>query len=117
MDNFLQLVCNVNGIKIIKFIAVTTFAHNDYIDFEKIVFSNISSLINNQYGNYLIQCIIEKWPKEYAVKVSVVYMQRLNYLILQKFSSNVLEKLIIILGQVIFFILLILLSPINYHYH
>lgn len=110
-DDVLKLACDANGIKILKFYAQTVYTNTDYNRLEKMVFENIGVLINSQYGNYLLQCIIENWDIKYSWKIINKYKTKLLQLVTQKYSSNVIEKLISTVGEVSAFkIIIIFLS-------
>lgn len=100
LENMMKLACDPNGIKVLKFYAQSVFQNNDHLLLETKVFDNISSLINSQFGNYLIQCIIENWSVDYAWKIVNTFKKKLLQLVTQKYSSNVVEKLINCIGEV-----------------
>jgi hypothetical protein len=100
LENMMKLACDPNGIKILKFYAQCVFQNNDHALLEIKIFDNINSLINSQFGNYLIQCIIENWSADYAWKIVNTFKKKLLQLVTQKYSSNVVEKLINCIGEV-----------------
>ena len=100
-DNFLKFACNPFGIKIIKIYAKKIISNKLYFDnFESLVFTNLDKLINDEFGNYLIQVVIEYWNKSYSWKIVQLYENNLIDLSISKYSSNVIEKLIVILETV-----------------
>lgn len=102
LDNLMKLACDPNGIKVLKFYAQSVFQNNDHALLEEKIFDNLGSLINSQFGNYLIQCIIENWSIDYSWKIVDTFKKKLLQLVTQKYSSNVIEKLINIAGEVSF---------------
>lgn len=95
VDNFLILSTNQYGVKLIKMFAVKVLEAKDYFHiFEKIAFENINKLINDEYGNYLIQTIIDYWHCSYSSKIISLYEGSLLSLSNKKYASNVIEKLL-----------------------
>lgn len=99
-QDLMKLAIDSNGIKVLKFYTQTIYTNNDHHELEKVVFENIGVLINSQYGNYLLQCIIENWDIKYSWKIINKYRNKLLQLVTQKYSSNVVEKLISTVGEV-----------------
>jgi len=100
IDNFSDLCFDSNGVKIMKFFAVISYVNSDYEYLNELLFSKLNELVNQQYGNYLLQCIIETWDTSFAKKIVESFKHKYLLLILQKYSSNVIEKLLITLGKV-----------------
>ncbi len=95
IDNFLLLSTNQYGIKLIKIYAVKLLESKDYFNiFEKVTFENINILINDEYGNYLIQTIIDYWHCSYSTKIVSLYEGNLLFLSNKKYASNIIEKLL-----------------------
>ena len=99
-ENFLLIATDSNGIKIMKFFSVVCCLTEDYDLLSDYLYENLECLIKNQYGNYLIQCIIDSWPKEYILKIAKITRKNYISLMADKFASNVIERLIISLDVV-----------------
>jgi hypothetical protein len=92
LENISKLIFDSNGICVLKkFI-------NANQDPEKrkflldIITKNALEIVQNPFGNYLIQHIFEEWGHEIAKDILNVIITNLISLSMQKFSSNVVEK-------------------------
>ena len=101
IDNFISFSYDQYGIKIIKLFAISvannlsnSIKKKNFEIFEAKIFENIEKLINHEFGNYLIQVVIYNWKILYAWKIADYFENRLLELSMNKYSSNVLEKLI-----------------------
>lgn len=95
LDNFIEFSSDVYAIKIIKIFVLRVSNNSDFfIKLEEIIFKNLSYCIINEYGNYLIQTIIENWNKKYSIRIINSFNGNLINLTINKYSSNVYEKLI-----------------------
>ena len=61
---------------------------------------NCLEIIQNPFGNYIIQHILEEWGSEVCKDVTKLIHQNIISLSMQKFSSNVVEKCIDLLDEV-----------------
>lgn len=61
----------------------------------KAVLDHTKDIISNQFGNYALQYVLENGPIEYAYKALECIQGSLIRFCTQKYSSNVLEKLIL----------------------
>lgn len=103
IENFITLACDQYGIKILKIFCHGMPKVDKYFDlFEEKVFTNIECLINHEFGNYLIQSVIDTWKIFFSWKIVEKYDKKLLNLSMNKYSSNVLEKLITKLETVSF---------------
>jgi hypothetical protein len=94
-ENFMTFACDQYGIKIIKLFCNSVHKKSKYFEiFEEKLFSNLFSLINHEFGNYLIQSAIESWKIFFSWKIVEIFDKRLLSLSVNKYSSNVFEKLI-----------------------
>ena len=97
MDLFIKeipmLAINKKGCKLLKD-CFDSFSNDNVIKIVKCIEKNITTIITNQYGNYIIQSILEMKNKE--IKKSVFDLVRNNLILFatQKYSSNVIEKCI-----------------------
>jgi hypothetical protein len=63
---------------------------------------NCLEIIQNPFGNYIIQHILEEWGPEISKDVTKLIHQNIISLSMQKFSSNVVEKCMDLIDEVIF---------------
>lgn len=95
ISNFMLFACDQYGIKIIKvFVNGVVYYSALLQQFESIFLINIKLLINHEYGNYLVQAVIDSWGILYCSKIMNAFSFNLISLSINKYSSNVLEKLI-----------------------
>jgi len=91
-DNFLELVLDQNGICVAKkFVS----GNCDAVIRKRILdclTQNGVDIIQNPFGNYIIQYIIDSWGISSCTTVIQVIAHNIVTLSLQKFSSNVVEK-------------------------
>ena len=93
-ENFLELAYNNNGICLVKKILLMTHKKELHIKLKKLVFNNALNLIVHQYGNYAIQIIIENWDETDLKEILEIYENKYIFLSNQKFSSNVMERIL-----------------------
>jgi len=60
-------------------------------------------IIRNPFGNYIVQYIIDEWQEIYCEDIFYFVLNNLKSLILEKFSSKVIQKIVEIIGKVINF--------------
>jgi hypothetical protein len=65
------------------------------------VLSNTLEIIQDPFGNYVIQHVIFEWGVEYCKEVLSIISSNIISLSMQKFSSNVVEKSLDICSKVI----------------
>ena len=98
MNNIIFLSVNPDCVFIVeKFIETITINENK-IRINNIIFMNCLQLANNPYGNYLIQFILKVWKNEGIGDIQNIIIENANYLVQQRYSSNVIEKCIEIFG-------------------
>ena len=92
INNFVFLSFNSDCVFIVeKFIDSLTIIENK-IKIMNLICLHCIQLSNNPFGNYLIQYIIKKWKNEDIQNIRNIIIENSNYMIQQKFSSNVIEK-------------------------
>ena len=91
-DNFLYIANNNNGICIIKKILSFTNKKSLHDKLKGIVIENAIYLIQQSYGNFVIQVIIESWS-DYKEIISL-FKDHFFKLSLEKYASNVIERCI-----------------------
>ena len=93
-QNFLKLAYNNNGICLVKKILLMTHKKDLHIKLKKLVYDNALNLIVHQYGNYAVQIIIENWEETDLEEILELYKNKYLFLSNQKFSSNVIERIL-----------------------
>jgi hypothetical protein len=92
INNLYFLSINPDCIFIVeKFIDTITIQYNK-IRILNIIYINCLQLSNNPYGNYLIQYILKVWKNENIQIIHDIIIQNANYLVQQRYASNVIEK-------------------------
>ena len=91
-DNILKLAKNCNGICLVKKILTFINKKNLHEKIKQIVKENALGLIKHQYGNFIIQGIVEYW-NDYR-EIIELYKNNFISLSLEKYSSNVIERFI-----------------------
>jgi len=92
LDNILKLVFDANGICVIKKLIN---GNKDPAIKQRIlqtIQKNCLEIIQNPFGNYIIQHILDEWGPEICKDVTKVIHFNIISLSMQKFSSNVVEK-------------------------
>jgi hypothetical protein len=91
-EKFLYIANNNNGICIIK--KILTFTHKKKLHekIKNIVKENAMYLIQQSYGNFVIQIIVEHW-NDYRDIINL-YKGQFFKLSLEKYASNVIERCI-----------------------
>ena len=93
LDNFISLSCHVNGLCVAKRI-LTLSAQTGLYRNELIYILNTScvSLIQNPYGNYALQVVIDQWDESSIISIISPLISHIAKLSLMKYSSNVIER-------------------------
>ena len=94
VDNFLFLANNANGLCIVKKAIVIEYKKNYFDNIKKLSEENALMLIQNPFGNYALQCLIENWEVEDLDNIFKNFIGKCSVLSIQKYSSNVIEKCI-----------------------
>lgn len=92
LEDFQNMVLNTNGICVIK--KLINFNKDDSIKdiVKKEIMKNCLEIVQNPYGNYLIQFIVSDWGLKKFPEIKPVLLENVISLSMQKFSSNVIEK-------------------------
>ena len=93
-NNFIDLSYNINGICLVKKLLLMTHKKELHQKLKKIVYDNALNLIIHQYGNYVIQVIVENWDDNELENILNIYKNKYTYLSKQKYSSNAVERII-----------------------
>ena len=93
-DNFMDLACHINGICVVKKLILMMHKRELHEKVKKIIYENTLNLIVHQYGNYVIQVIMENWEDSELEDIINLCKDKYVYLSNQKFSSNAVERII-----------------------
>ena len=74
-----------------KFIDTITIKTNQ-IRIQNIIYLHCLQLSNNPYGKYLIQYILKVWKNQDIQNILNLIIENANYLVQQRYASNVIEK-------------------------
>ena len=94
IKNFILLSYHINGICIVKKIMSLTNKKEYHLKIQKIIYDNSINLIQHQFGNYVIQTLIETWEMKEILYICSNYKNKFTFLSMLKYSSNVVERLI-----------------------
>ena len=99
LGNIKQLSLNSNGICLVKkYIANNVIIQNK----QKLINAlteNCLEISQDPYGNYAIQYILDEWSQDDCSKVVNIIIENICSLSKQKFSSNVVEKIIELIDE------------------
>ena len=93
-SNFLDLAYHINGICIVKKLILMTHKKELHEKIKKKIYENTLNLIVHQYGNYVIQVIMENWESNELDDIVNLCKDKYLFLSNQKYSSNVVERII-----------------------
>ena len=93
-SNFLDLAYHINGICIVKKLILMTHKKELHEKIKKIIYENTLNLIVHQYGNYVIQVIMENWEDNELEDIINLCKDKYLFLSNQKYSSNAVERII-----------------------
>ncbi|MCQ2817136.1 MAG: hypothetical protein MJ252_07715 [archaeon] len=91
-QNFLFLANNPNGLCIIKKIIIVENKRNNHKIIQKNIEDNALVLVQNPYGNYALQTVLNYWNFEDCQGFMKCFRENFLLLSTQKYSSNVIEK-------------------------
>ena len=93
-NNFIDLSYHINGICIVKKILLMTHKKDLHQKLKNKIIENALNLVIHQYGNYVIQTIVENWDDNEIKDIINLYKKNYIYLSELKYSSNVIERII-----------------------
>ena len=93
-NNFIDLSYHINGICIVKKLLLMTHKKDLHQKLKNKIIENALNLIVHQYGNYVIQVIVENWDDNELEDIINLYKNKYICLSKQKYSSNVVERII-----------------------
>ena len=94
-ENFHKFVKDSNGICVIKKFIKKNQSEELRKLFLDYISKNVIEIVQNPFGNYVIQFIIEEWGYETVKYTLVLVLKNIVSLSMQKFSSNVVEKILL----------------------
>ena len=94
-DNLLECLCTKSGSCVFSRIIKCDIASEGVINMIDNILKNIGNYINNEFGNFAVQKIIELNDSEYNDKIYEYIQDKIVSLSSQKFASNVIEKCIL----------------------
>ena len=94
INNIIKLALDSECVFIAKkFISSITIKENKN-RIKDIICENCIQLATNPFGNYLIQYLFQIWKNEDIEKLNNIIIDNANFLVKQRYSSNVIEKAI-----------------------
>ena len=93
-DNFIFLSNHVNGLCLVKKILIIQYHNNSYSNLKEIIINKCSELIENPYGNYALQIVIDNWNNNDLFDIFKQFFGHLTELSSMKYASNVIERFI-----------------------
>ena len=93
-NNFMDLSYHINGICIVKKLLLMTHKKDLHQKLKNKIIENAQNLIVHQYGNYVIQVIVENWDDNELEDIINLYKDKYIYLSKQKYSSNAIERIL-----------------------
>ena len=93
-NNFMDLAYHINGICIVKKLILMMHKKELHEKLKKKIYDNTLNLIVHQYGNYVIQVIMENWEDDELEDIINLCKDKYVFFSNQKYSSNVVERII-----------------------
>ena len=94
MDNYVYLANHVNGLCLAKKILMLEYKKENYKRLKQILFDHCLDLIENPYGNYALQIVIDYWDADDVIEIISKLLGHCTELSMMKYSSNVIERCI-----------------------
>ena len=96
ISNFISLATHVNGLCLAKkAILIANNPNSNYYQvLKRIISEHCLTLVQNPYGNYAIQVVVDNWNKNDVLDIISALYGYMSLLATMKYSSNVIEKLI-----------------------
>lgn len=108
-DNFLTLACDAQGVCLIKkyIISLNCSCNSVKSDFINQIYGWIPKLVNDNFGNYAILCIIDEWKLGPCEKLIKIFEKNLAMNSSHKFASTLIQRafdLMSIVGILIYYL-------------
>ena len=94
LSNLQNLCFNSNGNCLVKKMIKETKSIDNMTKITNIITEYCIEIAQDPYGNYVIQYLFEEWDKNCIAPIIDILIENISSLSIQKFSSNVSEKLI-----------------------
>ena len=91
---------DANGICVIKKLISENKSNIIKVDILKKIMEDCNEIIRNPFGNYIVQFIIDEWQEFYCDDIIYYVINNLKSLLLEKFSSKVIQKIVDLIGKV-----------------
>ena len=93
-ENLIYLSNHPNGLCLVKKTLVLQYKKEFYQIIKQKLIDNAYELIENSYGNYALQIVIDNWMHDDIIEIFKQFFGRCSELSIMKFSSNVIERFI-----------------------
>ncbi len=94
IENLIFLSNHPNGLCLVKKTLVLQYKKEFYQIIKQKLIDNAYELIENSYGNYALQIVIDNWMHDDIIEIFKQFFGRCSELSIMKFSSNVIERFI-----------------------
>ena len=94
LDNFVYLANHVNGLCLAKKILMMEYKKENFQLLHSILVNHCLDLIENPYGNYALQIVIDYWAHSDVIDIISKILGHCTELSMMKYSSNVIERCI-----------------------
>ena len=94
LDNYVYLANHVNGLCLAKKILMLEYKKENHNRLKQILCDHCLDLIENPYGNYALQIVIDYWEQEDVIEIISKMLGHCTELSMMKYSSNVIERCI-----------------------
>lgn len=94
IENFELLAMDQSGICVIKNILLCKDNPKYFLALKKLVLEHLTTLVNHQYGNQVIQAAVQTWSMDDITEIVNLLQNNFALFSMGKYSSNVVEKCI-----------------------
>lgn len=94
MKQFIELSMDQNGLCVVKKLIIKITDEAKIKEIQTLLTEHAVKLVQNPYGNYAVQQAIETWDIKHCEPFFLKLEDHLMQLSVQKFSSNVIEKIL-----------------------
>lgn len=94
IENYVYLANHMNGLCLAKKILMLEYKKENFMMLKQILIDHCLDLIENPYGNYALQIVIDYWNNEDIIDIFAKIYDHCTKLSMMKYSSNVIERCI-----------------------
>ena len=94
LENYVYLANHMNGLCLAKKILMLEYKKEHFNTLKQILIDHCLDLIENPYGNYALQIVIDYWNNEDIIDIFAKIYDHCTKLSMMKYSSNVIERCI-----------------------